>query len=80
LVSTNVAKNVFAEFAITITAIIVTFGAIAFFVRKRQGRDIEYEEANAEPPTLNPYGEIDSDLSDGGSEEEDYELTDVAII
>jgi hypothetical protein len=70
----------FAGFVGTLSGIVAIFACILFIIRKRRGnRDIEYEEANAEPPRINPYGELDSDLSDDDSDE-DYEFTEVAII
>ena len=59
--------------------IVILFAGILFIARKKQGdRDIEYEKTNKEEPIHNPYGEIDSDLSDGS--DHDYEFKDVAII
>lgn len=73
----NVATKAFLGFGTMIVVIVVLFGGI-LFVRSRNDRDIEYEAANVEAPTLNPYGEPDSDLSD--SSEDEYEFTDIAII
>lgn len=69
----------FAGFVGTLFGIVAIFAFILLMVRRRRGdRDIEYEEANADPTKINPYGELDSDLSDDS--DEDYEFTEVAII
>lgn len=78
--SFKVASKAIVGFAAILLVIVFIFGGILLFTRLRTGRDHDYEVANQGPPKHNPY-ELDSDLSDGSSgEEEEYEFTDVAII
>ena len=80
--SKNVASRTFTGFLATLFAIGSVFGGILLLQRwrKRDG-DIEYEQPCDGNRVHNPYGDIDSDLSDEGSDQEDvYEFKEVAII
>lgn len=58
----------------------ILFGGILFIARRKKGdHEIQYEETNRDEPVHNPYGDMDSDLS-VGSDDNDYEFKDVAII
>lgn len=76
----RVASRAFSGFIATLVGIVILFGGILFIARRKKGdREIQYEETNRDEPVHNPYGDMDSDLS-VGSDDNDYEFKDVAII
>lgn len=78
--SSGIASQALTGFLFTLFCIALFFGSILLIGRWRKGeRDIEYEQAYGTDQVHNPYGEVDSDLSDG-SDSEEYEFKEIAII
>ena len=79
LATEGVATKAFTGFMGTLIGIVVIFGGITAIARCRKDRDIEYAPTGQEAVISNPYGEVDSDLSDDDSHD-GYEFKDIAIV
>ena len=78
--NSGIASQALTGFLFTLICIAFFFGTILLIGRWRKGeRDIEYEQAYGNDQVHNPYGEVDSDLSDG-SDSDEYEFKEIAII